>query len=80
MPYNGLDESQTAWMDKCVTSVMGDWEKNHKMGDMTHENRKSRAIAICRATLNKTKGNAAIAQVVLDRGLIEEFNSLIEEK
>jgi len=47
MPYNIKNETpkQTAWMEKCVDSVMGGDKK------MT----KSRAIAICKVQLQKSK-------------------------
>ena len=72
MPFPGLDEEQTAWMDKCVMKVMPTIK-----GSAPHEAKKSHAVAICRATLNKMKGDTAKAQIILDRDFIVEFHDIV---
>lgn len=66
MPY-GIDKDiggdspeNVKWMERCVKRVTGQKDKNGK------EIPKDRAIAICKSTLQKTKGNAADAERVID--------------
>ena len=66
MPYGidqdigGDSEENTSWMENCVQKVM-------KTGK-TKEN----AIAICKTTLKKTKGNKAKAEFILSEIYFKE--------
>ena len=66
MPYGvdkdigGDSEENTGWMEKCVQKVM-------KTGK-----EKENAIAICKSTLKKTKGDKAKAEFILSEIYFKE--------
>jgi len=66
MPYGvdkdigGDSKDNDKWMEDCVTKVMGRKGKDGKPID------KSSAIAICKTTLSKSKGDHAKAQLLVD--------------
>ncbi|PNX51046.1 MAG: hypothetical protein BV456_04655 [Thermoplasmata archaeon M8B2D] len=66
MPYGlpkeigGDSKTNEEWMKKCVSRVMG--RKNARTGGKTD---KKTAIMICKKTLMKSKGNAALASLLI---------------
>jgi hypothetical protein len=66
MPYGvdkeigGDSKENDAWMENCVQKVMSRKGKDGKPID------KSSAVAICKTTLSKSKGDHAKAQITLE--------------
>ena len=61
MPYGLKNETpdETKWMENCTQKVMG----KMKPGMM---NAKAHAIAICKSSFEKNKGNTAKAEIEID--------------
>ena len=75
MPYGvdksigGDNPSNDKWMEGCVTKVMKQKGKDGKPYD------KGRAIAICKTTLMKSKGNHSKAEFVISSILMGKLIS-----
>lgn len=78
MPYGlpkevgGDNPSNDKWMEGCVNKVMKQKGKDGKTYD------KSRAIAICKSTMMKTKGDKAKAEFIISSILMGKINSAPE--
>ena len=67
MPYPGVDDSDTKWMEKCTSSVMETGKD------------KSSAIAICRSQLKKKKESNSELDLVIDEEVVSTFNKYREK-
>jgi hypothetical protein len=74
MPYGvdkkigGDNETNDKWMEKCVSRVKASGKDE------------GTSIAICKSVLKKTKGKQKVAEFILDKDIILEYNNLIKDE